>query len=79
MVALSCRTFILGHVLIDYAFGATIPITHGDPDGGGDDDCDIVRSAAKSGGYCAVKTIPLINTLELRVLQQPLMSATPVR
>ena len=79
LMAVSCRTVSLGHVLIDYAFGAAILIAHGDPDGGDEDGRDGVRSAAKSGGYCAAKTTPLIKTLALRVLKQPLMPATSVR
>ena len=40
-------------MLIDYAFSAAIPIAHGDPDGGDKDGRDGVRSAVKSGSYCA--------------------------
>ena len=58
---------------------ATIAIVQGDPDGGDEDGRDGVRSAAKSGGYCAAKTTPLIRTLALRVLQHPLRPTTPVR
>ena len=32
-MALSCRIFSLGLILIDYALGAAIPIVHGDRDG----------------------------------------------
>ena len=32
-MALSCRIFSLGHLLIDYALGAAIRIVHGDRDG----------------------------------------------
>ena len=62
-----------------YVFGAAIRIAYGDPDGGDDDSRDGVRSAAKSGGYCAAKTTPLIKTLALRVLKHTLMLVTPVR
>ena len=78
-MALSCRIFSLGHLLIDYAFGAAIRIAYGDPDGGDEDGRDGARSAVKSGGYCAAKTTPLVKPLALRVLQHPLTPATPVR
>ena len=77
-MAVSCQTVSLGHVLIDYAFGAVLLIVHGDPDDANEDGRDSVRSAAKAGGYCATKTTPLIKTLALRV-QQPLMPAMPIR
>ena len=63
--ALSCRIFSLGHILIDYAFGAAIRIAYGDPGGGDEDGRDGARSAVKSGGYCATKTITLIKPLAL--------------
>ena len=66
-------------MLLDYAVGNAIAIAHDDPDGGDEDGRDGVCSAAKSGGYCAAKTTPLIKTLVLRVLKQPLMPATSVR
>ena len=75
LVALSCRTFGLVHVLIDHSFGAAIPIAHGDPDGDDEDiRSDGVHSAVKSGGYYSAKTIPLIKILALSVLQQTLLS-----
>ena len=40
LVALSCRIFSLGHVLVDYAFGAAIRIAYGDRDGGDEDGRD---------------------------------------
>ena len=79
LVALSCRTFSLRHLLIDYVLGAVIPIAHGHPDGGSEDSYDGVHSAFKSSGYYVVKTTPLIKTLAPRVLQHPLMLAVPVR
>ena len=80
-MTVTCRTVSLGHALIDYAaFGAIIIIiAHGDPNGGNEDGCDDACSAAKSGGYRTMKTTPLIKTLALRVLQQPLKPVTPVR
>ena len=44
-------------------------MAHVDPNGDDEDGRDGVRSAAKSGGYCAVKTTLLIKTLALRVLK----------
>ena len=78
-MALSCRIFSLGLILIDYALGATICIAYGDPDGGDEDGRDGSLSAVKSGGYCAAKTTPLVKPLALRVLQHPLTPASPVR
>ena len=77
-MAVSCRTFSLGHGLVSYTFDAAIRIVYGDPDGSNEDDRDDVRSAVKSSGYFAAKTTPLIKTLALRVLQHPLMPAPPV-
>ena len=68
LVALSYWIFSLGHVPIDCAFGAAMPIAHGDLDGGDKDGHDGVRSAAKSGGYCAAKTTYLNKTLVVRVI-----------
>ena len=62
-----------------YAIGAVILIAHTDPDGGDEDGHDGMRSNAKSGDYCAAKTTPLVTTLALRVLKQPLMPANSVR
>ena len=62
-----------------YATGAAILIAHADPGGGDEDDHDGMRSNAKSGGYCAAKTTPLIKTLALRMPQRPLRPAAPVR
>ena len=45
---MSCRTFSLGHVLIDYVFGATIIIARGDGNGGDENGRDSVPRAAKS-------------------------------
>ena len=59
-------------------FGAAITIAHGNPNGGDEDSHDSVRSAAKSDGYCAAKTTPLIKILVLRVLQHPLTPAVPI-
>ena len=78
-MALSCRIFSLGLILIDYALGAAIRIAYGDPGGGDEDGRDGARSAVKSGGYCAAKTTPFVKPLALRVLQHPLTPATPVR
>ena len=36
-MAVNCRTFSLGHVLMGYAFGAAIRIACGDLDGGDED------------------------------------------
>ena len=51
----SCRTFSLGSVLMDYAFGAAIRIAYGNRDGADEDGRDNARSAVKSGGCCAAK------------------------
>ena len=75
IVALSCRTFSLVYLLIDYAFGAAIRIAYGDRVAGDEDGRDCVRSAVKSGGSCAAKTTPSYKTSALRVLQHPLRSA----
>ena len=75
MVALSYRIFSLGHVLVDYAFGAAIRIAYGDRDGGDEDGRDGARSAVRSGGCCAAKTAPPHKTCALRVLQHPLRPA----
>ena len=56
LMAVSCQTFSLGHILIDYVFGAAIAIAHGNGDG--KDGRNGVRRATNSGGYCATKTIP---------------------
>ena len=53
----SCRTFSLDQVLMDYLFGAAIRIAYGDLNGGDGDSHDGVRSAVKSGGYCATKQL----------------------
>ena len=58
LMTVSCQTFSLGHILIDYVFGAAIPIAHGDHNDGDEDSCDDVRRAAKSGDYCVAKTAP---------------------
>ena len=68
-MALSCRTFSLVHLLIDYAFLAAIRIAYGDPDGGDEDGRDGARSAIKSGDCCAAKTTPPNKTFALRVLR----------
>ena len=78
-MALSCRIFSLGLILIDYALGAAIRIAYGDPDSGDEDGRDGARSAVKSGGYCAAKTTPLVKSLALSVLQHQLTPETPVR
>ena len=56
-MAVSCRTFSLGHGLVSYTFDAAIRIVYGDPDGSNEDDRDDVRSAVKSSGYCAAKQL----------------------
>ena len=66
-MALSYRIFSLVHLLVDYAFGAAIRIAYGDRDDSDEDGCDGVRSAVKSGGYCAAKTTPPNKTFALRV------------
>ena len=68
-----------GHIKINYVFGATIAIAHGNDDGGDKDGRDSVRRAAKSGGYCAAKTTPPNETFALRVIQHSLRPAMPVR
>ena len=68
-MAVSCRTFSLGHILIDCVSGTAIAIARGDRDGGNEDDRDGMRRAAKSGGYCAAKSTPPIKTFAMRVLQ----------
>ena len=50
--------------------------SYGDPGGGDEDGRGGTRSAVKSGGCCAAKTISLIKPLALRVIQHPL---TPAR
>ena len=45
-MTLSCRTFSLGNVLIDYAFGAAIRTAYSNLDGGDEDDQDSVRRVA---------------------------------
>ena len=77
-MALSCRTFSVVHLLIEYAFSAAIRIAYSDPDGGNKNGRNGARSAVKSGGCCAVKTISLIKPLALRVLQHPLRPAKPI-
>ena len=77
-MALSCRTFSLVHLLIDHAFGAAIRIAYGDRDGGDEDGRDGVRSAVKSGGYCAAKTTLLNKIFALRVIRRPLRPAKQV-
>ena len=47
VTAVSCRTFSLGHILIDYVFGAATEIVHGNPDSGDEDGCDSARRPAK--------------------------------
>ena len=79
LMAVSCVTFSLGPILIDYAVGGAIAIAHGDRDGGDEDGRDGVRRAAKSGGYCVAKTTHPAQTLALRVLQHPLRPVVPVR
>ena len=66
--------------VVDYAFGSAIRIAYGDRDGGDEDGRDGVRSAVKSGSYCAAKTTPPTKTFVLRVLQQhSLRPAIPVQ
>ena len=74
-MALSYQTFILVHLLVDYAFGAATRIAYGDRDGGDEDGRDGARSAVKSGGCCAAKTTPPNKTFPLRVIQRPLRPA----
>ena len=45
-MALSCRTFSLGNVLIDYAFGAAIRTTYSDLNDGDEVDQDGMRRVA---------------------------------
>ena len=68
LIDVSCQTFSLVHKLIDYAFDAAIPIAHGNHDCDSDDGRGGVRSVAKSSGYSAAKSTPLIKTLALRML-----------
>ena len=75
IVALSCRTFSLAYILVDYAFWSDICIAYGDRDGGDEDGRDGARSAVRSGGCCAAKTTPLYKICALRVLKHPLRSA----
>ena len=77
LTAVSCETFSLYHVLIDYVLGAVIDMAHGDSNGGGVDSRDGVHSAAKSGSYYAAETAPSLNTFAQRVLQHPLRPAAP--
>ena len=62
-MALSCRTFSLGHVLVDYGFGATIRIAYGDRDGSDEDGRDGARSAVKSDAAAPQKQQSLIKPL----------------
>ena len=79
ITAVSCRTFSLGHILINYVFGGAINIAHDDGDGGDKEGLDGVRRIAKSsGGYCAAKITPPNETVALRVLQHPLRTAEQV-
>ena len=77
-MAASCRTFSLGHLLIIYAFGAAIRIVYGNLGDDDEDSCDGMRSAIKSGGYCAAKTTPPNKTFAPRVLQHPLRTAEQI-
>ena len=43
ITAVSCWTLSLGHILIDYVFGAAIAIAHGDVDGDDKDDSEGVH------------------------------------
>ena len=52
LAALSCRTFSLGRILIEYVFGAAIDIAYGDSDGGNEDGRDGARSAAEHQATC---------------------------
>ena len=70
-IAVSGRTFSLGHVLMGYAFGAANRIAYGDRHGGDKDGRKGVRSAVRPGGCCAAKTTPYNKTFALRVLQHP--------
>ena len=79
LMAVSCRTCSLGHILTNYVFGATIIIAHGDDDGSGEDGRNGVRRAAKSSGYCATKTTHPNKTFAPRVLQHPLRPAVSFR
>ena len=74
-MALSCRTFSLLNILVDYAFVTAIRITYGERGGGDEDGRDGARSAVKSGGCCAAKTTPTYKICALRVLQRPLRPA----
>ena len=78
MVALSYRIFSLGHVLVDYAFGAAIRIAYGDGDGSNKDGRNSARSAVKLGGCCAAKTNPPNKTFALRMIQHPLRPAKQI-
>ena len=62
-----------------YVFRAVIHIVCCDPDCGDKGGRGSVRSAVKSGGYCAAKTTLIIKILAARVLHPPLTPASPVR
>ena len=49
LTAVSCRTFSLGHMIINYVFAAVIEITNGDSNGGNEDGRKGVPHAAKLG------------------------------
>ena len=75
LMAVSCRTFSLGHILILDVFGAAIDNAYGNSDGGNEDGRDGARIAVRSGGCCAAKTTLPYKTCALKVLQHPLRPA----
>ena len=75
IVALSCQTFSLIHLHIDYAFGAVIRTAYGNLDGVDEDNRGGARIAVKLGGCCAAKTTPPNKNFALRV-PQPLLRPT---
>ena len=77
-MAVSCQTFSLGYILIDYVFDAAVAIANDNQNGGDEGGRVSVRHAAKSGGYCGANTTPPIKTFALKMLQHPLRPATPV-
>ena len=58
IVAASCRTLSLGHILINYVFSAVITIAHGDPGGDDKDNRGGVHHVAYPCGYYAASLPP---------------------
>ena len=79
LVPARCVIFSLDPILVDYAVVSAIAIAQSNCDGGDEGGREDVRSATKSGGYCAAKTAPLFKTLALSGLKHPLKPAATKR